>query len=53
MTGVAIQQVRKCRHAYGYQTLTILFRCQQHAFGMGSVVSDQTIWVVVANLTSF
>ena len=53
MTGVAIQQVRKCRHAYGHQTLTILFRCQQHAFGMGSVVSDQTIWVVVANLTSF
>jgi hypothetical protein len=41
MTGVAIQQVGKCRQIDGYQALTIHFGWPQHAFGTGSVVSDQ------------
>ena len=40
MTGVAIQQVGKCRHIDGFRVLTVPFR-KQHAFGTGSVVSDQ------------
>ena len=40
MTGVAIQQVRKCRHVDGFRVLTVPFCWKQHAFGTGSVVSD-------------
>lgn len=40
MTGVAIQQVGKCRHIDGFRVLTVPSRWKQHAFGIGSVVSD-------------
>ena len=40
MTGVAIQQVGKCRYIDGFRVLIVSFRWKQHAFGMGSVVSD-------------
>jgi hypothetical protein len=49
MTGVAIQQVGKYRHIDGYQALIIPFRWSQHAFGTGSVVSDQRLgllWLI-------
>lgn len=40
MTGVAIQQVGNCSHIDGFQVLTVPFHWTQHAFGMGSVVSN-------------
>ena len=40
MTGVAIQQVGKCRHIDGLRVLSIPFCWKQHAFGTGSVVRD-------------
>lgn len=43
MTGVAIQQVGRRRHVVNSRVLTVLFRWKQHAFGTGSVVSDQRI----------